>query len=84
MEEEIKNDNLKESGKAEAENKEAKNDAKKEEIMTKADIQAKIDDIKGKVMILEWDKEKNQLNVGKAVYLKKLKEELISLQEKLK
>jgi len=40
----------------------------------------RIEEIKKKVMILEWDKEKNQLNEGKHVYLQNLKEELKNLQ----
>lgn len=79
MEEEMKDKDTEGSEQAE----EKSEDDKKEEIMSKADIQAKIDEIKGKIMILEWDKEKNQLNAGKAVYLENLKKEMSSLQEKL-
>jgi hypothetical protein len=45
----------------------------------KNEKQQRIDYLKKKIMILEWDKEKNQLNPGKATYLKKIKEELIEL-----
>lgn len=57
---------------------------KQEKELSKQEMQDKterIDEIKKKIMILEWDKEKNQLNPGKHTYLKKLKEELNSLKE---
>ena len=40
------------------------------------ELKSKIDDMKKKIMILEWDKGKNQLNPGKQVYLDNLKEKL--------
>jgi hypothetical protein len=40
--------------------------------------------LKKKIMILEWDKEKNQLNPGKATYLEKIKNEVIELENNLK
>lgn len=44
----------------------------------------KINELKKKIMILEWDKEKNQLNPGKASYLEKIKEEVIKLENEKK
>ena len=48
------------------------------------EIKEKINDMKKKVMILEWDKGKNQLNPGKQVYLDNLKKEVEKLEEELK
>lgn len=47
------------------------------------EIKDKLHDMKRKIMILKWDKEKNQLNSGKEVYLKKLEEEYEALKLKI-
>lgn len=53
-------------------------------VNTQTELNEKINELKKKIMILEWDKEKNQLNPGKASYLNKIKEEVIELQNEIK
>ena len=47
-------------------------------------INETINELKKKIMILEWDKEKNQLNPGKNTYLKKIKEKVNELENEIK
>lgn len=49
----------------------------------KNNINDKINYLKKKIMILEWDKDKNQLNPGKVTYLEKIKKEVLELEKQI-
>jgi hypothetical protein len=40
----------------------------------------RIRNLKSEIMVLEWDQQRNQLNMNKVAYLNKLKEELTVLE----
>ena len=44
-------------------------------------MQERIEELRRQVRVLEWDKDHNQLNINKTVYLTHLKEELASLEQ---
>lgn len=44
-------------------------------------MQERIEELRCQIKVLEWDKDRNQLNIAKTVYLNKLKEELSNLEQ---
>ncbi|MFH1510559.1 MAG: hypothetical protein ABIF10_02620 [Candidatus Woesearchaeota archaeon] len=44
-------------------------------------MQNRIEELRRQIRVLEWDRERNQLNIAKIVYLNKLKEELSNLEQ---
>jgi len=48
--------------------------------MTPEEKKAKIEELESKIKILQWDKDKNQLNPGKVSYLENLKKEVDALK----
>jgi hypothetical protein len=45
-----------------------------------AEADERIRNLRSEIMVLEWDQQRNQLNMNKVAYLNRLKEELTSLE----
>ena len=50
---------------------------------TEIEVKEKLEHVKKKIMIFEWDKNRNQLNAGKIPLFNELKEEQVKLELEL-
>lgn len=57
---------------------------KKKQVEDISELKSQLEDKERKISILEWDKQRNQLQYSKEAYLKKLKEEAETLKERIR
>ncbi|RMF06237.1 hypothetical protein D6764_02630 [Candidatus Woesearchaeota archaeon] len=61
-----------------------KMEEKKKQVEDISELKSQLEDKERKISILEWDKQRNQLQYSKEAYLKKLKEEAETLKERIR